>query len=78
MICPICYNKVDEEQCLGCGISMSEDEWILLQADTYEDIVGHLLKSKNDPRGREQRRVRVALRNIQKWAIKNNIGVIHA
>jgi len=39
-----------------------------VKARTYEIIMEHLHKAGNDPRGREQRRVKIALRNIKKFS----------
>lgn len=38
-----------------------------IEALTYQKIIKHLLEAVNDPREREKKRARIALRNINKW-----------
>lgn len=75
--CPVCYGEIEDNFCTSCALELSDDELMQLKALTYDSIIEHLFESFSDDRRREKARLKIALKNIKKWANENLISSIN-
>jgi len=67
-LCPLCIGEIKNNKCVGCEVELSPEEWVELKAHTMDDLMKHLYNSRDCDRKRERLRVKIAFKNIKKWA----------